>query len=199
MTLCIRDVLETDLDGVLALNNAASPGVLPIDAQRLRALYGVAGYFRVAIIDGHLAGFLVAIQARAEYDSPNFAWFRKQFDDFVYIDRIVIARPYRGHGLGRIFYCDVQSYAEVRSARLACEVFLEPRDDVSLLFHGTFGFRESGQQTLPTGQKVSLLTKELCSYPWVYSTYGQGGLPQLPWLQERLSQPSSRPRAVNAN
>ena len=40
------------------------------------------------------------------------------------------------------------SYAEVRVPVLTCEVFLEPRDDISVLFHGTYGFQEVGQQTM---------------------------------------------------
>jgi predicted GNAT superfamily acetyltransferase len=186
MNLHIRDVQEQDLDGVLALNNAAGPGVLPIDSLKLGELFRIAAYFRVALIDGHLAGFLIALDGHSNYHSPNFAWFKNKYTDFVYIDRIVIARPYRGHGLGRIFYCDVQSYSEVRSERLTCEVFLEPRDDVSVLFHGTFGFREVGQQTLNSGHRVSLLAKELCSYPWVRDAYEKTGLPNLTWLRPRI-------------
>jgi len=192
MTLAIRDVQEHDLDRVLALNNNAGPGILPIDAARVRHLYDVAAYFRIAEIDGHMAGFLIALTPEAGYDSPNFRWFQQHYPDFVYIDRIVIARTYRGHGLGRVFYADVQSYAEVRSPRLCCEVFLDPRDDVSVLFHGTYGFRERGQQVLPSGHRVSLLVKELCSYPYVHATYLEGGgLPRVPWLSAR-----ERPQVV---
>jgi hypothetical protein len=188
MALVIRDVREHDLDQVLALNNNAGPGILPIDTKRLSHLYDVAAYFRVAEIDGHIAGFLIALTPEVPYDSLNFQWFQNHYTEFVYIDRIVIARPYRGHGLGRVFYADVQSYAEVRSPRLCCEVFLVPRDDISVLFHGTYGFREEGQQTLPSGYRVSLLVKELCSYPYVRTTYlhgATGQLPNLPWLAER--------------
>jgi predicted GNAT superfamily acetyltransferase len=202
MALAIRDVREHDLDSVLALNNAAGPGILPIDTTRLRHLYDVAAYFRVAEIDGHIGGFLIALRPDADYDSPNFAWFRTHLSDFVYIDRIVIARPYRGHGLGRVFYADVQGYAEVRSPNLACEVFLDPRDDVSVLFHGTYGFREEGQQTLPSGHRVSLLAKDLCSWPWVRETYidgGNGQLPALPWLAERTHRAGEPTRALAAS
>ena len=192
MALSIRDVREAELDSVLALNNAAGPGILPIDARRLRHLFDIAAYFRVAEIDGHLAGFLIALRPGVEYDSENYAWFCARYPDFVYVDRIVIARAYRGHGLGRIFYSDVQSYAELRSPCLCCEVFLDPRDDASVLFHGTYGFREAGQQTLPSGHRVSLLAKELASYPFVRDTYlANGGLPNVPWISER-DRPASR-------
>ena len=187
MAVAIRDVRESDLDAVLALNNAAGPAILPLEGARLRRFYQIADYFRVAEVDGHLAGFLIAMRESADYGSPNFRWFRDHYEQFVYIDRIVVASAYRGHGIGRVFYCDVQSYAEARVPTLCCEVFLEPRDDVAVLFHGTYGFHEVGQQTMPeVGRRVSLLAKDLPSFAFVRDTYlVHGGLPDLPWLAER--------------
>lgn len=142
-----------------------------------------------------MAGFLIALREDAAYDSPNFRWFREHYAEFVYIDRIVIAEPYRGLGLGKVFYCDVTSYAEVRVPLLACEVFLEPRDDVAVLFHGTYGFSEVGQQMMENvGRPVSLLAKPLCSYEFVRDTYlvpNHGRLPDVAWLAERIEQPES--------
>lgn len=193
MSLTIRDVQPHDLDSVLALNNAAGSTILPLDAAGLRKLHDEACYFRLAEVDGHVAAFLVALREDADYSSPNFLWFREHLPAFVYIDRIVVARPYRGLGLGRVFYADVTSYAEMRVPHLACEVFLEPRDDVSLLFHGTWGFQELGQQLMPgVDRRVSLLAKPLCSYPYVRDTYLHGPLgrlPELPWLAERADPP----------
>ncbi len=187
MVLSIRDVERRDLDSILAINNAAGATILALDAAALRVLYEQASYFRLAEVDGHVAGFLIAMREDAAYDSPNFLWFRERYPAFVYIDRIVIARAYRRLGLGRVFYADVTSYAETRVPLLNCEVFLEPRDDISLLFHGTWGFQEVGQQTMPAGgRRVALLAKTLCSYPFVLDTYLNGpGLPELPWLAER--------------
>ena len=188
MTMVIRDVREHELDSVLALNNAAGAGILPIDSDRLHFFWRHAAYFRVAETDGHLAGFLIALMPDASYDSPNFTWFREHYSDFVYIDRIVIAGAHRGAGLGRVFYADVQSFAEVRSPRLACEVFVSSGRDPALLFHGSFGFSEVGQQIVG-GARVALLVKKLCSWPWVQSTYLEGdnaqGLPELDWLRPR--------------
>jgi predicted GNAT superfamily acetyltransferase len=187
MALAIRDVREHELDAVLAINNAAGRTILPLDNAQLRYFYDHADYFRVAEIDGHLAGFLIALREGGDYASPNYRWFCERYPQFVYIDRIVIASAYHRHGLGRIFYCDVNSYAEVRVPLLACEVFLEPRDDVVVLFHGTYGFQEVGQQRMgPEGRQVSLLAKELPSYAYVRDTYlEQGGLPDVPWLAGR--------------
>lgn len=200
MALIIRDMREQELDQVLALNNSAGASILPMDAHKMRHFFEVAGYFRVAEIDGHLAGFLIALGPHVAYDSANFQWFKSRYADFIYIDRIVIASNYRRHGLGRIFYADVQTYSELRSPFLACEIFLEPRDDASVLFHGTYGFREVGQQSIADGRHVGLLLKELCSYPFVRDTYlrASGSLPALPWLAERIPHQTPAARVVNA-
>ncbi|MBS0213120.1 MAG: GNAT family N-acetyltransferase [Proteobacteria bacterium] len=189
MRTIVRDVREQDLESVLALNNAAGAGILPIDTQRLRFFWEHAVYFRVAEREGGIAGFLIALGADADYESPNFLWFREQYPDFIYIDRIVIAGAHRGEGIGHVFYADVQSFAEVRSQRLTCEVFVTGHNDAALLFHGGFGFRQVGQQVQPgSGLRASYLVKDLCSFPWVRDTYlrdGAGGLPDVDWLHAR--------------
>jgi hypothetical protein len=186
MPIQVRDVREHELDSVLALNNAAGPGILPLDAVRLRWFWQNANYFRVAEKDGLLAGFLVALDHDADHGSSNFRWFRERHDRFLYIDRIVIASTRRGAGVGRVFYGDVQSYAEVRVPRLAAEVFMDHASHPALLFHGSFGFREVGQHVMPdSGIRASMLVKELCSYPYVRDTYGES-LPDLPWLAGRV-------------
>lgn len=189
MVLAIRDVCKHDLDAVLALNNAADGGISPMDGSQLQQFYRIADYFRVAEIDGHLAGFLIALRENARHDGENFLWFRQRYQRFAYIDRIVVANAYRRHGLGRVFYSDVQSYAEPRVPMLTCAVVLEPRDDVAVLFHGTYGFNEVGQQVTSGDSHVGLLGKELDSHAFVQRHYGgEQGLPDAAWLSGRLQE-----------
>ncbi|HWG10545.1 MAG TPA: GNAT family N-acetyltransferase [Rhodanobacteraceae bacterium] len=196
MSVDLRDVREPDLDAVLALNNGAGAAILPLDAASLRYFFEQADYFRVAEIDGRIAGFLIALREDADHASSNFRWFRERFARFVYVDRVVIGDGYRGHGLGRVFYSDVQSYAEAHAPVLACEVFLEPRDDVSMLFHGTRGFNEVGQQAMPeNGRRVCLLAKQLECHAFVCENYPQG-LPAMPRLASRLRTHVEWPRAA---
>lgn len=193
MSLVIRDARQQDLDTVLALNNAAGPGILPLQRSALDCFFADADYFRVAELNQGIAGFLIALREGHDYASPNYRWFSERDETFMYIDRIVLAPEQRGYGLGRVFYCDVESFAEVRVPLLTCEVFLEPINDAAILFHGTYGFSEVGQQRVPPGDiRVSLLAKGLPSFGYVRERYlERGGLPDLPWLQER-----SRPAAV---
>ncbi len=187
MALMLRDVREQDLDTILELNNNAGPSILPVDANRIRYFFEVAPYFRVAEINGQLAGFLIALDESIDYDSPHFAWFKQRQAHYSYIDRIVIDKALRGTGLGRVFYADMHSFVETRSPILCCEVFLEPRDDVSVLFHGMYGFNEIGQATIAnTSMRVGYLAKSMCSYPFIQAEYlNKNGLPDLPWLRTR--------------
>ena len=203
MSIVIRDVCEHELDSVLALNNAAGPTILPFDQTRLRHFFDSAEYFRVAERDGTLVGFMIGVGNHADHDSSNFRWFDQRYPHFFYIDRIVVASRRRGGGVGRAFYADAQSYAELRYPQLACEVFLDAgidtsRPDPALLFHGSFGFREVGQQLMSeTGLRASMLMKDLCSYVWVRDTYG-AQLPEVSWLVAPRIEPQS-PRATGTN
>ena len=191
MSIVVRDVREHELDSVLALNNAAGPAILPLDAARLRRFFDHAEYFRIAERDGTMAGFLIGLASTAEHDSSNFRWFHERYPDFFYIDRIVVASRRRGGGVGRALYADAQSYSELRYPQMACEVFLEGANDPVLLFHGSFGFREVGQHVMPgSGIRAAMLMKSLCSYPWVRETYGDA-LPDAPWIMRPRQAPTA--------
>ena len=194
MSIVVRDVREHELDSVLALNNAAGPAILPLDAARLRRFFDHAEYFRIAERDGTMAGFLIGLASTAEHDSSNFRWFHERYPDFFYIDRIVVASRRRGGGVGRALYADAQSYSELRYPQMACEVFLEGANDPVLLFHGSFGFREVGQHVMPgSGIRAAMLMKSLCSYPWVRETYGDA-LPDTPWNLQPRHAPAAQHR-----
>ena len=198
MSIVVRDVREHELDSVLALNNAAGPAILPLDAARMRHFFETAEYFRVAERDGTRVGFLIGMGSNADHDSRNFKWFRERYPEFFYIDRIVVASRRRGGGVGRAFYADAQSYAELRYPQMACEVFLEGVTDPVLLFHGSFGFREIGQRVLVrNGTRAAMLMKELCSHAWVDQTYGKT-LPDVPWIA-RVRDPLQPPRSTGTS
>ena len=197
MSITLRDVEEQDLENILGLNNAAGVSILPISIRRLQQLERVSRYFRLAEVNGEIAGFLVGLTPDADYDSPNFLWFQERYADggFLYIDRVVVDDRFRRHGIGRVLYCDVLSFAEVRFPTLCCEVFIEPRDDVSLIFFGTNDFTEVGQQQLAGGRQVSLMTKPLRPFEFVQQSYLDGkSAAQLPAYvrEDRISRREAR-------
>ena len=196
MTLRLRDACNHDLDAILELNRMAGVSVAAIDRSALLGCFASAAYFRVAQIDGGLAAFLIGTDQAGCHGNDGFVWFQKRHPAFLYIDRIVVAEPFRGHGLGRLLYTDLISFAEVRVPVLGCQFSLEPSDPASLRFHASLGFQEVTQLAGPDGRRLGVMERALCSFGFVQEQYlreGQAGLPTLPWLADRARLPEQRP------
>jgi len=160
MDIVIREGAAADLEAVHAMNQAARPAVGDETPETLAAIVEMAAYFRVAERDGRLVGFLIGLTPEADYESMNFQWFRRHYDSFAYVDRIVIAEEARGSGLGRRFYEDFEEFARGRAPIVTCEVNTRPRNHVSLSFHSALGFTAVGTQETAGGAKsVVMLSK----------------------------------------
>lgn len=154
----IVDASEADFEAIVALNADQVQHTSPMDLRRLSQLDAASCYHRIVRVDNQFAGFLLAMDQSADYDSANFRWFASRYSRFVYIDRIVIKPDYAGHGLGRRLYEDLLAFASQRMAPcLVCEYNLEPPNPASAAFHQRLGFVEVGQQRLAeSGKRVSM-------------------------------------------
>jgi hypothetical protein len=151
---------EADLPEVLAINEACTPHVSSISLEELRALAAQACHFKVVRIGGQVAGFFLALGPGQVYESLNYRWFCERYEDFIYVDRIAISREFRGTGIGRMFYEDLERTTASGVAWITCEVNLRPPNPESLAFHQRLGFQEVGQQdTEGGGKRVSLLVR----------------------------------------
>jgi len=160
--LRIRDAEEADLAAVHAINESEVPHVNSIGVDRFRRFIDEAVYFRVADIETGLAGYLVAFDPPATYESLNFRWFQKHYSDFIYVDRIAVAAHARRRGVASALYRDLIPFARARTPLLTCEVNTRPMNADSVAFHESFGFREVGTQETDGGAKtVSLMAVEL--------------------------------------
>lgn len=160
MTIEIRDVETADLEAVLALNEAAVPHVNSVPMAQMEKFRREAAYFRVALADGTVAGYLVGLTPDADYESLNFRWFKQRYDDFGYVDRVAVADHARRLGLGSALYADFERHFTGRAPRLACEVNLKPPNEPSMRFHRRHGFVQVGEQPVD-GKIVAMLVKEL--------------------------------------
>jgi uncharacterized protein len=155
----LRPLQDTDIPAVLALNERNVEALAPMDEPRLHLLRGLAERFDVVELDGTFAGFVITFAPGTSYDSENYAWFSGRYEDFSYLDRIVLHEGVRRRGLGTFVYDEVETAAKARG-RLTLEVNLVPRNDVSLAFHARRGYAEVGR--LGDDQHlVSLMEKEL--------------------------------------
>lgn len=146
------------LDGVLALNNTHAAELSLLDPPRLANLVRQAFW---AVRVGEADAFMLTLDQSADYDSPNFGWFRSRFGRFVYVDRIAVAPAARGRGLARLLYAGLlQAATAAGHTMVAAEVNLDPPNPASDALHAALGFQEVGQATIHGGAKtVRYLTR----------------------------------------
>lgn len=152
---------DADTGAVLALNEEHVEALSPLDAEGLAALRSIAAAAEVVHVDGKVAAFVLLMGPDAPYDSANFGWFRQRYGgDFLYLDRIAVARSYRRRGMGALVY-DAAERRATPYRRLVCEVNAEPPNHDSLAFHRARGFAEVGRRRQDTGKVCAMFAKEL--------------------------------------
>jgi predicted GNAT superfamily acetyltransferase len=154
----LRPITPTDHADVLALNESNLALLSPMDEDRLIALQAVAEAAHVIEVDGAFAGFVITFATGSAYDGENFAWFTERYDDFCYLDRVVIHADFRRRGLASRVYDELEP--SCGRPLFALEVNLDPPNEASLAFHRARGYAEVGQR-LSGGHLVSLLTLPL--------------------------------------
>ena len=146
-----RPLVPGDEAALLALNNAHAEELSFLSMEKFRRMAGEAF---IAVRVGEADAYIVAFDEGADYDSPNFLWFRERYERFVYVDRVCVAPHARGRGLARALYEHL--FAAARSAgrrRVVCEVNSEPPNPASDAFHGRMGFVEVGSGAIHGGAK----------------------------------------------
>jgi predicted GNAT superfamily acetyltransferase len=127
---------------ILALNNAHALETSFLEEAKLARMLEEA---LLATRIGDVDAFLIVFDEKADYDSPNFEWFRARFPTFAYVDRIVTGPAARGKGYARALYRDLFEKAAARGhERVVCEVNLDPPNPVSDAFHAALGFVDVG-------------------------------------------------------
>ncbi len=136
--MSIRDITFDDLDTVVDINQTALEGVGPLDRERLALLVKQADQALVLDDGGDIAGFVITLPTGATYDSSRYDWFEERLDDYVYLDRIVVAETHRRLGVASRLYDEIEGDKPV-----ALEVYDD--NDGSLAFHRGRGFEAIGE------------------------------------------------------
>ena len=94
-------------------------------------------------------GLIMAFGPEGDHTNPHMAWFRERFDDFLYIDRVVIAPEASGQGRARLLYDAVIAKARQDGIlHLTAEINITPPNPGSNAFHRKLGFSEVGQSAI---------------------------------------------------
>jgi predicted GNAT superfamily acetyltransferase len=170
MNDALRSVTDAELSSahrlgkvLLALNNADAAQLSWLEPDRLDHLVGQAFLARRI---GEIDAFLLALDQSADYDSPNFLWFRSRYRRFVYVDRIVVAPSARKRGYARRLYHDLFEHAlKAGHERVTCEVNISPPNPQSDAFHTALGFVEVGTADVYNGSRTVRYLSRALSMP----------------------------------
>lgn len=158
----IRDALPSDLEEVLALNQAFVPALGSVGIDEMVWFLEHANYFRLCRIDNRLAAFLIGLRPGTAYMSPNYRWFCERYGDFCYVDRVAVDEFAQRRGLAKELYEDFSTMFRDEVSLMTCEVNLKPPNKSSMQFHLGLGFEQVGTQATESGRKeVAMLIKDI--------------------------------------
>ena len=162
--IAIRDAVPDDFDSITKLNDAEVQKTSPMDLEKLTSLAQMSCYHKVAVMGGHVAAFLLAMREGAPYQNDNYTWFSSRFQQFIYIDRVVVGFSFSGLKIGSLLYKDMFAFARSKGINnVTCEYNIDPPNPISQAFHEKFGFKELGTQWVANNTKlVSLQAAETC-------------------------------------
>ncbi len=148
------------LDRLHALNQAHAEMLSDLTPARLSDLIAMAA-FAATVDDGD--GLLICFDQDADYDSPNFAWFKARYDRFFYVDRIVVSVSRQGEGLARALYEEAFAAARMAGHTMgAAEINYEPPNPASDAFHTRLGFDEVGREFVESyGKGIRYIARTL--------------------------------------
>ena len=127
------------------INQANIPEVGDIPTiEEFNSLTKMSSHVIVVNKGKETAGFIILMREKEEYDSLNYKFFKANYDEFLYVDRVAIKDGFRRQGLGKMIYEEVFRLAAEINTDVCCEVNTLPRNDASLAFHAEFGFQEVG-------------------------------------------------------
>lgn len=154
----LRPIGPADHADVLALNETNVELLAPLDQERLDALLALADRADVIELEDAFAGFVITFRSGTAYDSVNYRWFSGVYDDFYYLDRVVLHERTRRRGVATRVYDQLEAGAD--APLFALEVNLEPPNEPSLAFHRNRGYEQVHTQTVGD-HVVALMVKRL--------------------------------------
>lgn len=134
----LRPIRQHDFDTIIELNQNALEGVGALDHEGLALLVKQADQALVCEDDGDVAGFVITLPPGSVYDSSRYDWFEQRLEEYVYLDRVVVAREHRRKGVASRLYDAIEADVPV-----ALEVY--DTNEPSLEFHRRRGYRQVGE------------------------------------------------------
>ena len=151
-----------DLSIIRVINDDAVPAVNSLSEEEFIWLHKHSIYFKKVTLDEILAGFLLVLSMNIPYKSLNYIWFSERYNNFAYIDRIVVKEEFKSAGIGTLLYTDLEKSLPKEIKMIACEYNIKPLNMISKNFHQKMSYKNVGTQLTENNTKqVSLMVKEI--------------------------------------
>lgn len=136
----LQDTSNSQIKKILHLNNQFAKECSKLDIERLEFMIEEA--FAAIAISPDIAFFL-AYNENSKYDGVHYTYLKEKFENFIYLDRIIVKKAEQGMGIGTSLYeCLFELTEEAGAESILCEVNVEPPNDISHEFHLALGFEE---------------------------------------------------------
>jgi len=136
------------LGDIYSINQDNVPEVGSIEStEKMQELISISSYHSLLLKNDDLIGFSICFREACPYWSENYKYFKKELDQFLYVDRIAIDQKYRRQGHAKRMYGDIFNFASNDGLVVTAEVNTKPMNHGSLGFHEYMGFKEVGQRS----------------------------------------------------
>ena len=142
-----KNLSSRTLEYLYSLNQENTPEVGSISSsESFASLFDKSSINLLVEYKKQPIGFVICFREDLEYESPNYKFFNKIKNKFLYIDRVVIKSHFRRAGLGTRLYKHLDKEASKELLPICCEVNSIPLNQISLNFHAKNGFNEIGKR-----------------------------------------------------
>jgi predicted GNAT superfamily acetyltransferase len=127
------------------INEQGLPGTGKVSPDEISHLMNISEICLGAFENDSLIGFVLCLLPKRNYKSLNYSWFNERYEDFIYVDRIAIAKEHRNKGIGTQLYQSVIEFSNEKQIPIAAEVSLDPPNLGSDRFHVRHSFSSVGE------------------------------------------------------
>jgi predicted GNAT superfamily acetyltransferase len=106
---------------------------------------------------GKLSGFLLGIDSSRVVENFGYVWFQMRFDNFLYVDRVVITTDARRRGMATAMLTQVLQWCREHGIdNLVCHVHDRPANPAGHALCKTMGFMPLESVMLPSRDIVTM-------------------------------------------
>ena len=144
------------------LNQKATPKALHLPERNFAELAPYCDYHLLTKAASRITAFALAMSSGQALEHVSYQWFLTRFENFVYVDRVVVddASRRQGHGTQLLQACIVKAQEQHKSL-IVCQVHDRPSNQIAHLFVQRMGFHAIESVMLPSREIVTMYQRSI--------------------------------------